>query len=151
MSCELQQERISARLSGELDRAQLAELEVHLAGCADCAAHAVLIEELWRGLAEPASDLPGEPGVPTERMRARFTEMLAGELAAQAAPATEPVPFVSRKVAPPLFTSRLLQLAAMLLVGLGLGYFAFGRQDADVASLQREVGDLHEMVALSLL
>lgn len=42
----------------------------------------------------------------------------------------------------------------MLLLGLGLGYVTFGRRSADGASiqtLQREVGDLHEMVALSLL
>ncbi len=39
----------------------------------------------------------------------------------------------------------------MLLLGLGLGYLTFGRRGGDVADLKREVGDLHEMVALSLL
>ena len=46
---------------------------------------------------------------------------------------------------------RLLALAAMLLLGLGLGYLPFGRRSDDVALLRREVGDLHSMVALSLL
>lgn len=42
-------------------------------------------------------------------------------------------------------------MAAMLLLGLGLGYLSFGRGGGDVAELKREVGDLHEMVAISLL
>jgi hypothetical protein len=159
MSCEIQQERISARLSGELDRAGRAELEAHLATCAECAAHAALVEELWQGIAEPGAELDGEPAIPSQRMRARLAATLAEASAESAvAAAGQPLPFAGRKIDRPVAApSRLLSLAAMLLVGLGLGYFAFGRGNsgaADVASLQslqREVGDLHEMVALSLL
>jgi hypothetical protein len=148
MSCEIQQERITARLSGEIDRAGLAELEAHLASCAECAAHAALVEELWRGIGEPTDDAGDELPIPSQRMRARFAARLAEEAAASVA---QPLSFAGRKTERPVTAPWLLQLAAMLLLGLGLGYFAFGRRDADVASLQREVGDLHEMVALSLL
>lgn len=162
MSCEAMQERLTARLSGELGAGELQELEAHLAVCAHCAAEAKIVEELWRGLALPREE------VPSARMRARFDAMLTSELR-PAPPA--PLPFTERPQPQPLtpsaretsqsdgFGRRFLALAAMLLVGLGLGYLTFGRpgdgvadlNSHDVADLKREVGDLHEMVALSLL
>ena len=154
MSCEAMQERLTARLSGELGASELEELKGHLAGCAHCAAEAEIVEKLWHGLA-----LPGEE-VPSARMRARLDAMLASE--PRTAPPV-PLDFTERSPQQPLtpsgrstpradgFGRRFLALAAMLLVGLGLGYLAFGRRGADVAELKREVGDLHEMVALSLL
>ncbi len=155
MNCETVQERLTARLTGELDPAEVPGLEAHLESCADCAAEARAFAEVWRELAEPAG------GIPTARMRQRLDTLLASELANVA-----PLPFAertrsARRAAPAGAWSglerHLLPLAAMLLLGLGLGYFAFGHRDADLASsqslqsLQREVGDLHEMVALSLL
>lgn len=154
MSCEAMQERLTARLSGELGASELVELECHLADCAHCAAEAKVVEELWRALAEPR-----EP-VPSARMRARFEAMLTGELRPTS---PVPLPFTERSPRQPSLASareasqsgglgrRFLALAAMLLVGLGLGYLTFGRRGGDVADLKREVGDLHEMVALSLL
>lgn len=162
MSCEAMPERLTARLGGELGAGELQELEAHLAVCAHCAAEAKIVEELWRGLALPREE------VPSARMRARFDAMLASELR-PAPPA--PLLFTERPQPQPLtpsaretsqsdgFGRRFLALAAMLLVGLGLGYLTFGRpgdgvadlNSHDVADLKREVGDLHEMVALSLL
>lgn len=154
MSCEAMQERLTARLSGELGASELEELEAHLAVCAHCAAEAELVEKLWRGLADPGEE------VPSGRMRARFEAMLAIEL--HPAPPAR-LPFTDRVQRQPLISSaqelsqpggfgrRFLALAAMLLLGLGLGYLTFGRRGGDVADLKREVGDLHEMVALSLL
>ncbi len=154
MSCEAMQERLTARLSDALGASELAELETHLAVCANCAAEAEIVEKLWRGLALPDEE------VPSARMRARFDAMLASE------PRTgppAPLQFTERPSKQPFtpggrsipkadgFERRFLALAAMLLVGLGLGYLAFGRRGEDVADLKREVGDLHEMVALSLL
>ncbi len=159
-TCETMQERITARLQGELTPAELAELAAHLAGCADCAAEAASTEELWRGLADP-----GE-AVPTAPMRARLAARLAAEVAAgRDGAAAAPLAFPERPAAQGepaagpspasrvsgLFASRFLALAAMLVVGLGLGYLVFGRSADDVAILRREVGDLHTMVALSLL
>lgn len=143
MNCAAMQERLSARLSGELQERELAELEFHLVECATCAADAALVERLWHGLGATTEE------VPTPRLRARLDALLAAELR-KAAPA--PLAFVGRSQ--PNWRSvelRLLPLAAMLLLGLAIGYFIFGRRGDDVADLKREVGDLHEMVALSLL
>ncbi len=153
-TCETMQERLPARLQGALAPDELAELEAHLAGCADCAAEARSFAELWHGLGEPS-----EP-VPTERMRARLDALIAAEISTGSArELAAPTPFRRRaqeRSAPTaggagLFDRRWLALAAMLLVGLGLGYLVFGRSGDDVAILRREVGDLHTMVALSLL
>ena len=143
MSCEAMQERLTARMSGELEAVELQELSSHLAGCASCAAAAALAEELWRGLGETSA------GVPSARMRQRFAAVLAAELpAASRAPLTFSLRSRPRATR---FAHRLLPLAAMLLLGVGVGYLTFGRQGGDIAELKREVGDLHEMVALSLL
>ena len=160
MKCETMQERLTARLQGELTPVELEELETHLAGCAECAAEAASLEELWRGLAEP-----GER-VPTERMRTRLDAWLAAEISATQSRAAAPLNFPGQtpgrgelstgassllRGASHPFQRQLLALAAMLIVGLGLGYLVFGRNRDDVATLRREVGDLHTMMALSLL
>lgn len=149
-TCETMQERLPARLQGALAPGELAELEAHLADCADCAAEAESFASLWHDLGAP-----GEP-VPSERMRARLAAEISAERDREAA---APLPFRGRtqeRSAPAaggagLFERKWLALAAMLLVGLGLGYLVFGRSGDDVATLRREVGDLHTMVALSLL
>lgn len=151
MTCETMQERLTARLQGELGPQERAELEAHLTACAACAAEAASLEDLWRGLGET-----GET-VPTERMRARLDAVLAAEIAAgHDRTAAAPIAFPGRtqgrrEPASGAGDRRYLALAAMLLVGLGLGYLLFGRGADDVATLRREVGDLHTMVALSLL
>lgn len=160
MTCETMQERLTARLQGELAPAELALLEAHLAACAACAAEAASLAELWRDLGDT-----GE-AVPSGRLRARLDALIAAELAAgrerTAAPLAFPEPTAARREpvsgsstpgfrGASLFDRRFLALAAMLLVGLGLGYLLFGRNVDDVATLRREVGDLHTMVALSLL
>ena len=156
MDCQTMQERLTARLSGALTPSELRELESHLAACATCAAEAAVVAELWDGLA-----MPGE-GVPTQRMRARLDAALAAELER---PARAPLAFQGRAgglsdsdhspepnpTSRPSAIRRWLPLAAMLLLGLGLGYLTFGRRGDDVALLRQEVGDLHSMVALSLL
>jgi hypothetical protein len=148
MECETMQERLTARLSGALTPTEIRELESHLVGCETCTAEAALVAQLWDGLVAP-----GE-GVPSQRMRARFDAALAVELER---PENAPLAFHGRgggaaesSARPAPFRS-FLPLAAMLLFGLGLGYLTFGRQGDDVALLRREVGDLHSMVALSLL
>ncbi len=158
IACETMQERLTARLSGALTPTEMSELESHLAGCETCTAEAALVARLWDGLAAP-----GE-GVPSQRMRARFDAALAVE---RERPENAPLAFHGRgggaaesasdRSQAPTFAARpapfrrFLPLAAMLLLGLGLGYLTFGRQGGEVALLRREVGDLHSMVALSLL
>ena len=157
-ACETMQERLTARLSGALTPAEMSELESHLAGCETCTAEAALVAQLWDGLAAP-----GE-GVPSQRMRARFDAALAverdrpenaplafhghGGASSESASDRSQAPTLAARPAP---FRRFLPLAAMLLLGLGLGYLTFGRRGDDVALLRQEVGDLHSMVALSLL
>ena len=160
MTCETVQERLTARLQGELGLEELAELEAHLAACAACDAEAAALAELWHDLGDT-----GE-AVPSGRLRARLDALIAAELAAGQERAAAPLAFPEATVArrepasggstpgvrgAGLLDRRFLALAAMLLVGLGLGYLLFGRNVDDVATLRREVGDLHTMVALSLL
>jgi len=163
-SCETMQEQLTARLQGALSPTELAELEAHLAGCAACAAEAVAFAGLWRGLGE------SEGPMPSARMRARLDALLAAEIAAgNDRAAAAPLVFPKAPEGPEerrgragdsstpapgraaRFGREPLALAAMLLVGLGVGYLLFGRNVDDVATLRREVGDLHTMVALSLL
>lgn len=147
--CQAMEELLTARLGGELEPAADALLSAHLATCAACAAEAEELAALWNAL-------PVEPdAAASARMRARLDQAIAEERARLETPI--PFPAKTTRVAAPSAPSgagssrRGLALAAMLLIGLGLGYFAFGRRGDDVAALRREVGDLHEMVALSLL
>jgi hypothetical protein len=151
MNCETVQEKWTAQLAGELEPAERSEVEAHFESCPACAAEAELSARLWRELGEPAE------AAPSARMRQRFGQWLADEASAA------PLAFGGRRGggseaqeragagARTGWERRFLPLAAMLLLGLGLGYLGFGRSEGDVAELKREVGDLHEMVALSLL
>lgn len=169
--CDTMQEQLTARLQGALAPTELAAVEAHLEVCPACAAEAAALAELWHGLGVPQGP------VPSERMRARLDALLAAEIAVQISAdkdraSTAPLVFPAgpaERAAPPetgvraggstapasagasRFARGPLALAAMLLVGLGLGYLLFGRNVDDVATLRREVGDLHTMVALSLL
>lgn len=155
MSCEEMRENLVRRMAGDLPETEERALERHLAACAECRAEAVDLAELWQGLGE----LPQE--APTPRLRERFDAMLAAELEnGGAGPSLRPLSFpakgaprtVARRHAPRF--RRLLPLAATLALGLGLGWLFFGRGGSDDVALQnleKEVGELHELVALSLL
>src|SRR5262245_48946395 len=125
MTCELMQERISARLAGALDTAEREELDRHLAECPACSEHAVELERLWTAL--------GDEPVPTERMRERVDELIAREIQ-------------TKRVRPPAWqraAERLLPIAATLVLGVGLGYLLGGGERNEVAALRGEVADLH--------
>jgi anti-sigma factor RsiW len=126
-------ERISARLSGELDAAERNELDRHLAQCPACGEHAVELERLWSAL--------GDEPVPSDRMRARVHELIAHE--ARTTPTTGRQ---WRRIA-----ERLLPIAATLVLGVGLGYLWGDGERNEVAALRGEVADLHAAVAASLL
>jgi anti-sigma factor RsiW len=153
MSCERMQENLTRRLAGDLPSGEGAELARHLEGCAACRAAETELAALWSDLGE----LPDE--APPAVVRERFEAMLAAELAKERR--SEPLPFRSRAAAPapdPRTVAapwrRLLPIAATLAFGFGLGWLFFGRGSTDdvaLDNLQKEVGELHELVALSLL
>ena len=153
MSCELMRENLVRRLAGDLAEPESRELDRHLEECAACRAAAVELAELWAGLGELPDEAPA-------RLRERFDAMLAAELGDGAGASRRPLMFpapgasgtaVRRR---PVRFRRLLPLAATLAFGLGLGWLLFGRGGSDDTALQnleKEVGELHELVALSLL
>ena len=146
MSCETMQENVVRRLAGDLAGSEARELDRHLAECADCRAAAEELTAVWNGLGE----LPQER--PSGDLRERFDAMLRSEIAAEQRRST-PLAFPSRESsaasAPAL--RRWLPLAAVLAFGFGLGWLFWGRGDSDVVALRQEVGELHQMVAQSLL
>jgi anti-sigma factor RsiW len=79
--CTRAREAASARLDGELSELELAQLEIHLAGCLECAEYAVLIEDTTLRLR--AADLiqPEEPII-VPRLRRRLRIMPAAAAAA---------------------------------------------------------------------
>ncbi|MGE4191604.1 MAG: HEAT repeat domain-containing protein [Thermoanaerobaculia bacterium] len=153
MNCEAMQENLVRRLAGDLPADESRALDRHLGECADCRAEAESLGALWNGLGE-LSALP--EAQPSPAMGERFRAMLDAEIARQQ-PA--PLPFRAPSAAPAAASGsvdlrRWLPLAAVLAFGLGLGWLFWGRGDSDqiaLQSLQQEVGELHELVAESLL
>ena len=148
MSCETMQDNFVRRLAGDLAEAEARELDRHLAECADCRAAAEGMSEVWAGLGE----LPEER--PSGALRERFDAMLRAEIAAGERRSL-PLAFPAReRVASPASSSsvrRWLPMAAVLAFGFGLGWLFWGRGKSEVVALRQEVGELHEMVAQSLL
>ncbi|HEY2373217.1 MAG TPA: zf-HC2 domain-containing protein [Gaiellaceae bacterium] len=79
--CTRAREAASARLDGELSELELAQLEVHLAGCLECAEYAALVAATTAQLR--AADLvqPDEP-MPVPRLRRRLRIVPAAAAAA---------------------------------------------------------------------
>jgi anti-sigma factor RsiW len=140
MSCEVMQERISARVTDALSRAELNELEAHLAECPKCSEHAASLSHLWSAL--------GDEPVPSQRMRGRLDALLVRERAGRPSAAR---PSAARPRARYLNAERWLPLAATLLFGVGLGYLWRDGDGSELTELRGEVAELHATVAESLL
>lgn len=127
LSCDDARELLSAALDGELEAAEEAALEVHLAACADCAAHRgrlAGVRDVFRSLppAEPPRDLASAV---MERIRAGE----AGEPPAGAGA-------LPRSILPARSRGRRWAArvaAALLLVGAGAGVLWHGRASDAVA------------------
>jgi anti-sigma factor RsiW len=79
--CTRAREAASARLDGELSELELAQLDVHLAGCLDCAEYAVLIEGTTAQLRAAELIQPEEP-ILLPRLRRRLRVVPAAAAAA---------------------------------------------------------------------
>ncbi|HEY1754287.1 MAG TPA: HEAT repeat domain-containing protein [Bryobacteraceae bacterium] len=136
--------------SGQGDHEAESEVEEHLAGCESCRTEAQRLGLLWRDLAR----LPViEPG---SGVRQRFYETLAAYREGAASGAVRPFPIPALAATPPGWKHLVWQIAAgvvLLLGGLGAGYSIRSTQttNAEVTQLRGEVGNMRQLVALSLL
>jgi hypothetical protein len=149
MTCDDAHQHTADYMTGRLPDDMRAALEEHLDTCQECAAQLASLPEMWTRLRELPEPLPDSAA-----MRARFRVMLAehehesparrlrgGVRAWFWAPAVRPV-----------WASAFS--AAALVAGVGLGRYMSAPPPigpGDVAALRAEVGDLRQMVSLSLL
>lgn len=148
MTCEKIQERFADYLTGDLDEAARAEVQTHIAGCPACCEDLENLTLVWAKLGVLPEEQPGSA------VRSRFYAMLEDYKATQSATA----PAAPRARWTEWFSFRRPAFAAsfaavLLLVGLGAGWLlSRGRLGGpDYASLSREVQDMRQQVALSLL
>lgn len=148
MTCEKIQEKFADYLTGDLDEAGRADVQAHILGCPACREDLENLTVVWSKLGVLPEEQPGGA------VRTRFYAMLEAEKrAAQAA-----APAAPRRRFADCFTFRRPAFAAsfsaaLLLVGLGAGWFLSGSRagGASYARLSSEVQDMRQQVALSLL
>jgi hypothetical protein len=142
MKCEDCRIRMPEYWQDELDGEQRAYMEMHLASCTACREEAETLRNVWRALGE----IPEEQ--PRRELRTRFYERLEAYQHGFAESGERPL----RR---PWWTGMLPQLglaAAMLIVGFAVGFSIDSKRDnAQLAQLRTEVGNMRQMVTLSLL
>lgn len=128
-------------------------LDGHLRGCPACQQDADSVRALWQHLGELRAEPADSPA-----MRQRFDHMLAGYVAGTAAPpARDRWSSLRWLWTPGMQPAWAVGLAALTFAaGIGLGQQTAGTgavppQSADLSALRAEVGDLRQMVSLSLL
>lgn len=141
MTCDKIQERFADYLTGDLDEAGRADVQAHIAACPACREDLENLTLVWAKLGV----LPEEQ--PSGAVRSRFYAMLE-EYRAKPAKARWTEWFTFRR---PAFAASFS--AALLLIGLGAGWLlSRGRMGGPgYASLSREVQDMRQQVAMSLL
>lgn len=152
MTCDDARHHSAEYVTGALPGGVRAALEEHIDTCPDCAMDLANLPELWTLL----GDLP-EPVADSAAMRPRFRAMVAAHGDAGAAPrALRDVRAWWRTPAiRPAWAGAAA--AGALVAGIVVGRYAPALESApapvaaDVAALRAEVGDLRQMVSLSLL
>jgi hypothetical protein len=149
MTCDKIQERFADYLTGDLDEAGRADVQSHIAACAACREDLENLTLAWAKLGV----LPEEQ--PSGAVRTRFYAML--EEAKAALPGAT-APAAPRPRWTDWFSFRQPAFAAsfsafLLLVGLAAGWLlSRGRAGgAEYASLSRELQDMRQQMAVSLL
>lgn len=157
MKCDQVKEHFADYLAGALSQSEAEELDGHFAACAACKQEAAALSETW----EMLGLLEQEQEQPSAQLRPRFYESLEAyrqgiESAAPAPPRRRFFDWIAGGGTPsPGF--RLAWSAALLAIGVAAGVVGGqwlsgrGGNREDMASLQKEVRDMHQLVALSLL
>lgn len=155
MSCDDLKIHWPEFLTGDLPPKTKALVEAHIAGCASCAAELYRTTEMWTKLGVLA------PEQPSPAVRDRFYTML--EAYKQGLEATEASPSAERPRARTIDlrswfswkrpSFRFVTAAALLLAGVGFGTLlgTAGLFGSKLARLEREVDDMRQTTALSLL
>jgi HEAT repeat protein len=138
MTCEEIEIRMAEYWSRTLSPEQEAALEAHLAACETCRGDAQRLGSLWRDLARLPAPEPGAG------MLERFYETLAAYRDG-AASGMERRSFV--------WAWQIAAGVALALAGMGAGYSLRSSQtaNAEVTQLRGEVGNMRQLVTLSLL
>jgi len=144
MTCEKTQGKFADYLTGDLDEAGRNDVRAHILDCAACREDLESLTVVWAKLGVLPEEQPGSA------VRSRFYAMLEEYKAAR--------PAESRPRWTDWFTFRRPAFAALfsvflLLLGVGAGWLVNGgRQGGErFASLSREVQDMRQQVALSML
>lgn len=148
MSTQHVTEHLPSYISGELDDYQKRNIELHVAGCAECKRELVSLHQIWTDL----GTLPEHQ--PSEHLRAQFYGMIdAYEQGEHAARLKEPRPGFFEKFA---LRNPLIQfgLAILLLIAGGLIGYRLHVEQTDgsrLYQLQAQVKDLSRLFTISLL
>jgi len=139
MTCEEMEWRMAEYWSRTLGIEERKEAEAHLATCETCRAETQSLGSLWRDLAQLPSPEPGAG------LRERFHETLAAYQDGAAAAGTRRPKFP--------WAWQIAAGVALLAIGVGAGYsfHSLRTASAEVAQLRTEVGNMRQLVALSLL
>jgi hypothetical protein len=152
MNCQDIQDKFADYLIGSLDDEAREQVRIHIASCAACRTELEDLTAAWAKL----GILPVEQ--PSGELRHRFYSMLEDYKSGLESPAKglRRAPFFSRwrdwlTFRRPAFAASFS--AALLLVGLGLGWSLSGGPAgaARLSALRGEVQDMRQTVALSLL
>jgi anti-sigma factor RsiW len=153
MTCDRIRENFADYLAGDLDEKTLREVRAHLAGCSPCRSELEELSAIWTKLGVLPQEQPG-PAV-----REKFYGTLEAYMAGMEGEKEKPGLGRSlARLAAHLMPRRPVYQAALALallaVGLGGGvWLGAGRPGVknEILSLRQEVGDMRQMVALSLL
>jgi hypothetical protein len=154
MRCEEVNDLFPDLLAGSLDAAAAADLREHLASCATCQVEYAEVDTLWQALGRVPT-----PAVHSNRMRERFSAMVAAERASSDR-RTASRPAGARAWAPRWMGEPLVQLAmaaSLLIVGVLVGRALPPRvsappaQGTDIAEVRSELRDMRQMLTLSLM
>ena len=157
MHCEEVRDEFADYLAHSLDASAARLLEAHVSSCAACQSEYAGVDAIWEALGEVRPAL-----VPSNRMRERFSAMVAAERAlADRRPASRPLG--QRRWVPSLGSTGgpLVQTAlaaSLLIAGLIVGRAIASRpaapiapQGSEIAEVRSELREMRQLLTLSLM